>query len=116
MIHDHLWTRLRRSVSEIETRMGYSVLSLLSRRMLEWIAVRAQSDPQIFIQTVIMHCPVGSPATLHKCLAELEEKGFLILTVDVLDRRRKIVTLSPKARKMFDRLESEAVKLAARFR
>ena len=116
MTRDPLWIRFRKSVAEIETRMGYSVLSLLSRRMLEWIAVRAQSNPPIFIQTVIEHCPVGSLATLHKCLAELEEKGFLILTVDVLDRRRKIVTLSPKARKVFDRLESEAVKLISRLR
>ena len=116
MTRDYLWIRFRKSVAEIEAISGYAILSPLSRRVLEWISVRAQSDPQIFIQTVIMHCPVGAPATLHKCLAELEEKEFLVFTVDTRDRRRRRLTLSPKSRKLFDRLESEAVKLAARLR
>ena len=116
MTRDPLWIRFRKSVAEIEVHSGYAVLSPLSRRVLEWVAVRAQSDPQIFVQTVIEHCPVGAMATLHKCLAELEEKDFLVFTVDTEDRRRRRLTLSPRARKMFDRLESEAIKLAARLR
>jgi len=116
MNRDHLWIRFRKSVAEIEANSGYAVLSPLSRRVLEWVAVKAQSDPQIFVQTVIEHCPAGAMATLHKCLAELEEKEFLVFTVDTQDRRRRRLTLSPRARKMFDRLESEAIKLAARLR
>jgi DNA-binding MarR family transcriptional regulator len=116
MNRDYLWIRFRKSVAEIEANSGYAVLSPLSRRVLEWVAFRAQSGPQIFVQTVIEHCAVGAMATLHKCLAELQEKEFLVFTVDTQDRRRKILTLSPKSRKLFDRLDSEAVNLTSRLR
>lgn len=104
------WVEFRRLMDEIETRSGYSALNQISQRVLEWIAHAEQTIPVIYIQTIIMKSGIASPATLFKSLAILEHEGFLSITVDAADERRRIVKTTSKAQKTFDRLSSEVLK------
>jgi DNA-binding MarR family transcriptional regulator len=48
---------------------------------------------------------VASPATVHKALGVLERSGHLEMEVDVIDSRRRIVSPTPKARRLLAKLD-----------
>ncbi len=55
---------------------------------------------------------IAATAYLHKTLMSLERRGLLSIEVDKEDARRRLVTMTPKANKLFARLSAEVVKLA----
>ncbi len=104
------WVEFRKNLDALEERSGYAALDVTAQRVLEWIAEAEETLPVIHVQTVIMKSGVASPATLHKNLAVLEQEGFLSVTVDQEDTRRRVIKTTPKTRNLFDRLGSELLK------
>ena len=55
---------------------------------------------------------IASPATIHKCLATLEQTDFLNFEVDPEDARRRIVSPTSKALKTLNTLSKQVDKWA----
>lgn len=100
------WTDVMAILAEAEKQVGYGKVDALSQRLLEWIYVRSGAD-DLFIQTIVMTSEVASPATIYKSLAVLEREGFISLTVDPNDQRRRIVRPTDQAHTLFAQLSKE---------
>ena len=109
--HKNAWLELRTFLKSATSITGFDELDYLTQRLLEWIVIYSAECNVIYIQTVIMKSGVASPATLFKNLDLLEYTGFIDISVDKLDSRRRIISLTPKATKLFKKLDA----LTARF-
>ena len=101
------WIALRALLDSAEKDAGYHELDAISQRMLEWIAVRKQNNAPLYIQEIVMKSGVASPATIHKSIALLERLGYLSVTVDGSDTRRRLIQLTAQAERVFRKLSSE---------
>lgn len=98
------WLNLRKLLDTVAQESDLRNLDERSQRLLEWVVSHHNPKQHTFVQTIINESHVASPATLHKCLSLLEREGFLHFEVDALDSRRRIVTPTEKARRLFGRL------------
>lgn len=98
------WLNLRELLDSIARESELKHLDDRSQRLLEWVVAHHNPKQHTFVQTIINDSRVASPATLHKCLSLLEREGFLRFEVDSVDSRRRIVTPTDKAKRLFDRL------------
>ena len=101
------WIALRALLDSAEKDAGYHELDAISQRMLEWIAVRKQNNAPLYIQEIVMKSGVASPATIHKSIALLERLGYLSVTVDGSDTRRRLIQLTAQAERVLRKLSSE---------
>ena len=101
------WIALRALLDSAEKDAGYHELDAISQRMLEWIAVRKQSNAPLYIQEIVMKSGVASPATIHKSIALLERLGYLSVTVDGTDTRRRVIQLTDQAERVLRKLSTE---------
>ena len=101
------WIALRALLDSAEKDAGYHELDAISQRMLEWIAVRKQNNAPLYIQEIVMKSGVASPATIHKSIALLERLGYLSVTVDGTDTRRRVIQLTAQAERVLRRLSNE---------
>ena len=101
------WIALRALLDSAEKDAGYHELDAISQRMLEWIAVRKQNNAPLYIQEIVMKSGVASPATIHKSIALLERLGYLSVTVDGSDTRRRVIQLTAQAERVLRRLSNE---------
>jgi len=101
------WIALRALLDSAEKDAGYHELDAISQRMLEWIAVRKQNNAPLYIQEIVMKSGVASPATIHKSIALLERLGYLSVTVDGSDTRRRVIQLTAQAERVLRKLSSE---------
>ncbi len=98
------WVTLRAALDELEAQAGYDQLDRISQRLLEWIAVRRKDDALLHIQEIVLKSNVASPATVHKSLYILEQRGLISINIDANDSRRRIVSITASAEKLLARL------------
>lgn len=101
-----LWPNLMQMLREVENRNGYAKLDQTSKRVLEWITCHPPGRP-IYVQAIIEKCGAASPATTHKSLYILKTEGLLSVEVDPADSRRRLVTLTSKAKELLKRMSRE---------
>lgn len=100
------WANLMQLVRDVENRNGYSKLDTISKRVLEWVSQWSPDTP-LYVQTVITKSEVASPASLHKSLSVLQNQGLLSFQIDPEDSRRRIVTITSKARSLLNRMSRD---------
>lgn len=100
------WSNLMRLLDEVEERHGYSRLDNTSKRLLEWVSLRETSQP-LYVHETISKSVDASPATIHKALTTLQTHGLLYAKADPLDSRKRLVTLTPKAKTLFKGMAKE---------
>jgi DNA-binding MarR family transcriptional regulator len=99
------WLHLRDLLAVVSSDPELSSLDDRTQRVLEWVAVNHPDRHPIYVQTIVSECGVASPATVHKALGVLERSGHLEMEVDVIDSRRRIVSPTPKARRLLAKLD-----------
>ena len=99
-----MWVKLRAALDELEAQVGYDQLDRISRRLLEWIAMRRKNDAVLYIQEIVLKSNVASPATVHKSLYTLEQHGLVSINIDAHDSRRRIVSITASAEKLLTKL------------
>lgn len=102
------WFSLRALLDSLDSETEFGHLDSLSKRGLEWIAVRSRDDAPLHVQEIVMKSQVASPATIFKVLSNLERMDLIEITIDVRDTRRRVVKITTRADKLFTRL-SKAV-------
>lgn len=83
-------------------------------QLLQHICIQAYiSQKHYTVNEVIAWKELGSQASLHKRLHELVELGMLTLNPHETDGRIKVVTPTPKAKKLFKQLDKIMSKTVA---
>ena len=106
------WLLLRRFLDMVSEDHDYGRLDDRSQRILDWVVQAQTPQKRMFVQDVITGSGVASPATVHKCLANLDRSGFLSFEVDPEDSRRRIVTPTEKSKKLYKELSARVDRLA----
>lgn len=107
------WIALRALLDSLESESEYSKLDIISQRLLEWISVRNRKDSPLHVQEIVMKSQIASPATVHKTLSLLEQRGLITVTIDAHDSRRRIVAVTAYAERILSKL-SKGVETWAR--
>lgn len=102
------WIALRKLVDSLELTTDYHELDSISQRVLDWIYLRVQTQKPLFVQEIILRSGAASPATLHKCIAILTQRGLLEVSIDPTDGRRRQVRTSAACNDMMRRLGKNA--------
>ena len=102
------WLNLRRFIDLTTSETDFGQLDSLSQRVLEWVCARYNPKSSL----IVLESKIASPATIHKCLATLENTDFLKFEVDPEDARRRIVSPTTKALKTLDALSKRVDKWA----
>ena len=108
----HAWLNLRHFIDLTTDETDYGQLDSMSQRVLEWVCTRYNPKSNLFVQSIVLDSKIASPATIHKCLATLEETDFLNFEVDPEDARRRIVSPTTKALKTLNTLSKQVDKWA----
>ena len=108
----HAWLKLRHFIDLTTDETDYGQLDSISQRVLEWVCTRYSPKSNLFVQSIVLDSKIASPATIHKCLATLEETDFLNFEVDPEDARRRIVSPTTKALKTLNTLSKQVDKWA----
>jgi DNA-binding MarR family transcriptional regulator len=107
------WLNLQQFLAIAKSETDFGSLDDMSQRVLEWVMRNHDAKKPLFVQDIVLESRVASPATIHKCLARLDQMGFLHFTTDPEDARRRIVAPTSKARKAFNALSKRVAKWAA---
>ena len=75
-------------------------------QLLNYITLNAFQGKKLLVGDLIGLLELGSQATLHGRIKNLSAMGFIKLTQDITDGRKKYVTLTAKARKHYEKLSA----------
>ena len=80
-------------------------------QILNIVALHNMSSPvPLRVKELLRFESVGSMATIHKNYIALIEQGFLEQAYDSEDRRVRYIVLSPKAQKLFSKINDLLIK------
>jgi DNA-binding MarR family transcriptional regulator len=98
------WISLRTFMDSLQSETDYSRIDVISQRLLEWISLRNLSADPLHVQEIVLKSEIASPATIHKSIALLEERGLITVNIDPHDSRRRIVLITAHAEKLLIKL------------
>ena len=84
-------------IAAAEGRSPLGVLDLIQRRLLVFIASQIEAGRDICITDILTHGEFGVPVTASKRLRDLEAQGWVTITRDPANHRRRLIALTPKA-------------------
>ena len=85
-----------------ETEMQ-EMLTPVEEQMIKVIAIANDRRQRLSVKDLMSMDAIASPATIHKHLKMMREKGWIFLQ-DTEDARRKQLYLTPQAMSHFDRI------------
>jgi DNA-binding MarR family transcriptional regulator len=98
------WISLRTVLDSLQSETDYSRIDVISQRLLEWIFLRNLRADPLHVQEIVLKSEIASPATIHKSIALLEERGLITVNIDPHDSRRRIVLITAHAEKLLHKL------------
>jgi DNA-binding MarR family transcriptional regulator len=98
------WISLRTVLDSLQSETDYSRIDVISQRLLEWISLRNLRADPLHVQEIVLKSEIASPATIHKSIALLEERGLITVNIDPHDSRRRIVLITAHAEKLLHKL------------
>lgn len=108
--------RMKGVMRAIENDSGAAALDGLSLEILSRVGDAQTADEILIVGDIIGNDAFGSPATAHGRLKKLTKQGWLKLVDDTQDGRRKILRLSDKSVRMFNKMSTSVLKLAQKNR
>lgn len=98
------WISLRTVLDSLQSETDYSRIDVISQRLLEWISLRNLRADPLHVQEIVLKSEIASPATIHKSIALLEERGLITVNIDPHDSRRRVVLITAHAEKLLHKL------------
>ena len=97
---------------KVEERATLPLLDPLENAILTKIAVAGYTGARMSVRDMMFGCVQAAPATVHKRLVSLREKGWIEMR-DTSDARRKQLALTEQALRHFDKLSRCMLKVRA---
>lgn len=94
-------------ITAAEGRSWLKDIPVESRRILTFIATELHAEREICIGDILGHGDFGAPVTASRRLRDLEAAGWITITQDPGNHRRRLLGLTPKAKLSFDYLAYE---------
>jgi DNA-binding MarR family transcriptional regulator len=98
------WISLQAVLESLQSETDYGQLDAISQRLLEWISLRNLRADPLHVQEIVLKSEIASPATIHKSIALLEERGLITVNIDPHDSRRRIVLITAHAERLLIKL------------
>jgi DNA-binding MarR family transcriptional regulator len=108
--------RLKNVLRAAEADSGAGTLDPLSLEILGRVGDAHIAQETLIVGDIISNDAYGSPATAHGRIKKLAKQGWLRLIDDPADGRRKILKLSDKAVRMYNKMSLGVLKLAQKQR
>ena len=96
--------------------VGAAQLDFLSREILYRIAEAHLADEPIIVGDIISNDIFGSPATAHGRLKKLVKNEWIQLIDDKSDGRRKLLRLTDKSIRMYNKISMSLVRMGQKAR
>ncbi len=93
-------------------RTDSKALNAAEEQLLNYIAIEDSKGEQLLVGDLIRLSQYGSQATLHGRLKSLAAMGYIKLTEDKKDGRKKLVAPTAKAMKYYEKLSAYLEKAA----
>lgn len=103
MLHYHFFEKLA-AVRRVEKKHQLDQLDLPARAILEFIGIAEAERRVLIVSDIVAWSGVGTPPTVYKYLADLEQAGWIRCMTSKVDRRQKLVSLTAKAQRAFFRM------------
>jgi DNA-binding MarR family transcriptional regulator len=103
MLHHHYFDTLA-AVRRVEKKHQLDQLDLPARAILEFIGIAEAERRVLNVGDIVKQSSVGTPPTVYKYLADLEQAGWIKVRTCIGDRRQKLVRLSAAAQRAFSRM------------
>ena len=108
--------KMRGVIKAVETNARAASLDPLSLAILSRVGDAQIADEMLIVGDIIGNDAFGSPAAAHGRLKRLTKQGWLKLADDPPDGRRKILRLTDKSVRMYNKISSGILKLAQKHR
>ncbi len=99
-------------VQAVRALPSFPAMDAVEERLLNMLAATWQTGQQVTVLEAMVMSPDFSPATTHRRLKTLREKGLIDLDADSVDSRIKYVVPTPLANSYFAKL-SECLEKAS---
>lgn len=106
------YLRFVRLMETVEAAPSFPRLDHIEKKLLEFIALSEAAGKALLVSDVIYANDIGSPATLHRRISNLEKQGLIRFGADI-DGRKKCVELTPKSRDYWSKMGKCIVKAAS---
>lgn len=97
------YMRFLQLLKVIEETEMLEMLTPVEEQMIKVIAIANDRRQRLSVKDLMSMDAIASPATIHKNLKMMREKGWIFLK-DTEDARRKQLCLTPQAMSHFDRI------------
>ena len=111
----HLIFRIRQISRNIEANAGLDDLDLSTRALLYYIGESVEDGRKLRVSDVVSGAGLGTAPTVYARLAELENAGWIQAKPDPDDGRARLVSLSPRALRVFQKISAKIGKLLDSF-
>jgi hypothetical protein len=91
------WISLQELVANLHTQTDLALISRRNARLLEWIFKKRTLGVDLPLQSIREFSETAAGATIYQSLLELEQKGFIDISADPLDSRRKQIEITERA-------------------
>lgn len=106
--------KAKATMRTVEASAGAGALDSLSLQILDHVGDAQVKGETLIVGDIIENEVFGSPATAHGRLKRLAKQGWLKITDDPVDGRRKILKLSDKALRMYNKMSVALAKVPVR--
>jgi DNA-binding MarR family transcriptional regulator len=116
MKHSSIYLRFIQLVKALESAQALPALAPIEQKLLEIITIANVKQERLSVKDLMSDSEVASPATIHKHIHSMVDKGWIYLA-PTEDARRKQLMLTDATMKHFDKLSvamTKAIKLANR--
>ena len=107
------YLRFTQLLEALEASPSFPKLDHIEKKLLEFIIAHESQGKQLLVGDVIYANAIGSQATLHRRIANLEKKSLVRYAADI-DGRKKCIELTPKARDYWAKLGKCVIKAAGK--
>jgi DNA-binding MarR family transcriptional regulator len=106
------YLRFVRLTETLDASPSFPKLDHVEKKLLEFIALNEAAGKNLLVSDVIYANEIGSPATLHRRISQLEKLDLIRYAADI-DGRKKCVQLTPKAHDYWSKLGKCIAKAAS---
>jgi DNA-binding MarR family transcriptional regulator len=104
-----IYLRFIQLVKNIESAQSLPILEPIELALLDVVSLKTIQQQRLSVKDLMGYSQIASPATMHKHIHAMIDKGWIFL-VPTEDARRKQIVLTNAALKHFDRLGNAIIK------
>ena len=108
-----MYLRFIHIVKTIESAQALPLLEPIEQKILEIVSLKNRNEERLSVKDLMSYSELASPATMHKHIHSMKDKGWIFLA-PTEDTRRKQLMMTTAAIKHYDKLGNAMKKTVAK--